>query len=427
MSKEVIRIRPFHYLHVKDTNRSIVYVVTGPGTFTCKQHEQVILGPEKMIVIPPSHYVVVENPVIRKGSDPNDYEKHIQLDESGQAKLRHGYKEIRFSQQPFPLYPGEKSGSIQPLQVVEENTALRLKANRDFTDEDGKRREAGESWLFYGRKTYYPRVEVDIEKTVKAVILKPDQALLLRASKDCIDSDGNSRRGGEEWIHSVPGAYLPGVHEKIVKTISAYVLTNTKALHVRAKATYTDSRKILRKAGTKWLVTNENYETFIPDVHEEVIAEVDLIVLNDNEYCIIQNPLNEDGVPLFGQKRQRKGPESFYLLPEESLENNIKQSILLSATECEVITATEATTYEYNGRKKSVNPGDIVHIYGPGEFIPPIGAKLKRVHAFLKIEPLGLYFFQPTYFFGGILLLLIFLYYFLGLFSSSTPEQTVEL
>jgi major vault protein len=38
----------------------------------------------------------------------------------GQARLRHGDKEVRFEQNdPFPLYPGEQLiGDMTPLQVV---------------------------------------------------------------------------------------------------------------------------------------------------------------------------------------------------------------------------------------------------------------------------------------------------------------------
>lgn len=51
------------------------------------------------------------------------------LDKYKQAKLRHGETEIRFEQDPFPLYPGERLGGlVQPLVVVAENTALRLRA-----------------------------------------------------------------------------------------------------------------------------------------------------------------------------------------------------------------------------------------------------------------------------------------------------------
>ena len=36
----------------------------GPKTYIRQDNEKVILGPEKMIVVPPRHYCIVENPVI---------------------------------------------------------------------------------------------------------------------------------------------------------------------------------------------------------------------------------------------------------------------------------------------------------------------------------------------------------------------------
>lgn len=73
----------------------------GPQTFIRQDNEKVILGPEKMIVVPPRHYCVIENPVVRdKDSKPI-------LDANGQVKLRHADQEIRLAQDPFPLFPGE--------------------------------------------------------------------------------------------------------------------------------------------------------------------------------------------------------------------------------------------------------------------------------------------------------------------------------
>lgn len=86
------------------------------------------------------------------------------MDKYGQYKLCHGDQEVRLSQDPFPLFPGEKIvGRIDPLQIVEENTALRLRAKRDFVDrytknpttgELGLARRAGDEWLFRGLATY---------------------------------------------------------------------------------------------------------------------------------------------------------------------------------------------------------------------------------------------------------------------------------
>jgi len=105
----------------------------------------------------------------------------IKLEGSEQVKLRHGDEEIRFDDMDmFPLYPGETLyGKVSPLQVVAPNTALRLRAIRDFAD-----RKAGDEWLFKGPGTYKPRVEVQVVEVVKAVIIGPNQALRLKARRD---------------------------------------------------------------------------------------------------------------------------------------------------------------------------------------------------------------------------------------------------
>lgn len=120
-SKSIYRIPPYYYLHVLDQNTNVtkvsqriilsriqsliippnLKVEVGPQTFIRQDNEKVILGPEKMIVVPPRHYCVIENPVVRdKDSKPI-------LDANGQVKLRHADQEIRLAQDPFPLFPGE--------------------------------------------------------------------------------------------------------------------------------------------------------------------------------------------------------------------------------------------------------------------------------------------------------------------------------
>jgi major vault protein len=78
-------------------------------------------------------------------------------------------------------------GKVSPLQVVAANTALRLKCIRDFTDEEGKLRRAGDEWLFEGPGTYIPKIEVQVVEVVRAVIIKPNQALKLRARRQTLD------------------------------------------------------------------------------------------------------------------------------------------------------------------------------------------------------------------------------------------------
>ena len=95
-----------------------------------------------MITIPPRQYCKIANPVVKdeKGTPVRD--------NYGQFKIRHGDEDIRFQQDPFPLYPGETlKEKPQPLAVVNANQALRLRAVRDFEDH-GAKRVAGDEWLF---------------------------------------------------------------------------------------------------------------------------------------------------------------------------------------------------------------------------------------------------------------------------------------
>jgi hypothetical protein len=99
-------------------------------------------------------------------------------DTSRQVKLRHADQEIRLSRDPFPLYPGESlKKDVTPLTIVAADSALRLRAVLDF--EDGKvHRAAGSEWLFEGPGTYIPKVEVTVEETIRATIIKPNQVWL---------------------------------------------------------------------------------------------------------------------------------------------------------------------------------------------------------------------------------------------------------
>lgn len=335
-SSGVIRLKPQQFIHILDNNTGVTRLEVGPQTITLRDHERLILRPEPMIVVPPRHYCVVENPVLR-----NESGQPI-ADEHGQIKLRYGDREIRFAQEPFPLYPDEELvGEITQLQVVERNQALRLKAIRDFMDSlpnpsllrDGEpgsdeqtqtlNRLAGDEWLFEGPGTYIPRVAVEVVETVTTRVIKPNQALRLLARQNCIDRQGNRRRAGEEWLVREEGAYLPGVDEEVVGIINAYVLTERKALHLRAKRTFTDVFGRQRKAGDEWLVTFEDAEIHIPDVYEQVVGEVEITTLGDRQWCIVVNPIDESGKPQLGMREVRQGRTSFFLHPGEFLENGI--------------------------------------------------------------------------------------------------------
>lgn len=74
--------------------------------------------------------------------------------------------------------------------------------------------------------TYIPRKETVVEETIRATVIGPNQAIRLRARKECIDRDQNERVTGEEWLVKKTGAYLPGAYEEVVDIVNAYVLTD---------------------------------------------------------------------------------------------------------------------------------------------------------------------------------------------------------
>ena len=80
-------------------------------------------------------------------------------------------------------------------------------------------------------------------------VILQNEALRLRANRATTDRDGKNRVAGEEWMVRKVGAYLPGAHETVVRKCSAYVLTDQSAVHVMAKKTFTDQLGTRRKNG----------------------------------------------------------------------------------------------------------------------------------------------------------------------------------
>jgi major vault protein len=367
----VIRIKPYFYIHVLDNNTNTTGVQVGPLTYTRQEHEKIVEGPSQMIMIPPRHYCIISNPVhSEKGA--------AQRDEHHNYKLRHGDEEIRFEQEPFPLYPGEKLfGKVNPLQVVGPDSALRLRAIRDFDE-----KVAGDEWLFKGPGTYIPRVEVQVVEVIRSTVIKPNTALKLRARKQCADSDGKQRNAGEEWLVRRTGAYLPGVDEEIVETVAARVLTDKKAFQIRANKTFEDVFGKKRKAGEEWLIMLTDAETYIPDVYEEVVGEVRVTTVTNRQYCVVLDPIGKDGKPQLGCKELRKGLCSFFLQPGERLEQGIQNVHILGAQEALLLRARES----YAEGKEKRSPGERWMIHGPCDYIPPVEVEIVEKRQFIPLD-----------------------------------------
>ncbi|NWR76967.1 MVP protein, partial [Centropus unirufus] len=388
MEDPVIRIPPYHYVHVLDLNSNVTRVETGPHTYIRQDHERVLFPPRRMVTVPPRHFCAVRNPVARDAAGT------ALLDGAGQARLRHADLEIRLAQEPFPLFPGEElHQDVTPLQVVLADTALRLRALLDFTDDDGNKFVAGDEWLFEGPGTYIPRKEVEVVETLQATVIGHNQAIRLRARKECLDRNGTRRVTGEEWLVKRVGAYLPGVYEEVVDVVDAYILTDKKALHLRATRTFADEQGRVRRTGEEWLVTQAQSEAYIPEVFEEVVAEVAVTTLGPRQYCVVLDPVGPSGQPQLGQQRVVKGEKSFFLQPGERLQAGIQDVYVLSEDEGLLLQALQ-TIKDINeeGTEVTRRAGDRWLARGPLEYVPPTEvAVLERRRAVALADNEGIY------------------------------------
>lgn len=384
---DVVRLPPYSYIHVLDNNTNVTRVECGPQTFINQDHEHVVEGPKQMVTVPPRSYCIISNPAV---FDDNGL---VVLDRHNQVKLRHGDQEVRFHQEPFPLYPGESVYlDVTALTVVPVNSALRLVAVRDFQETVNGAdiaRVAGDEWLFCGPGTFLPRIEVEVEETVNAFVIKSNQALRLRARRTFSDASNTHRKAGEEWLVRDEGAYLPAVYEEVIDTVDAYTMTDKTALHLRAVRTYTDVFGTERKAGEEWLVTFQDAEVLIPDVYEEVVGEVTVTTLTCRQFTVIVDPVDAaTGKPQLGKRVLRKGEASFFLQPGERLEIGIQDVYVLREDEALLLRAEE----EYEEGDVTRRPGDRWMVNGPCDYVPSIELEVvERRHAIPLDENEGIY------------------------------------
>lgn len=72
---------------------------------------------------------------------------------------------------------------------------------------------------------------------------------------------------------------------------------------MRALRTFKDDFGEVRKNGEEWLIRMSDTETHIPHVYEEVVGVVNITTLNNRQYCVIMDPVDDDGKPQLGGKK----------------------------------------------------------------------------------------------------------------------------
>jgi major vault protein len=380
MAENIIRIPPFRYIHVLNNNSNLTRLEKGPMTFIRKEHETVIAGPLDMVRLPTRTFCVIQNPVVLDAP----VKGNPVLTDFGQVKINHGETETRTYDDypdPFPLYPGEEMvGKVEKYVVVGKNQAIKLVALKDFKDAEGKvNRVAGDEWLIIGPVTYIPRVEAEIVASINAEVIKNNTALKLRAKRQCEDSYGQKRITGEEWLIREAGSYLPRNDEEVVKLINGIVITDKKALKLRATKNFTDIYKQKRRAGEEWLITSKIAQLHIPDVYEEIVGEVPITTLTNRQYCMILDPYSQETKSnLYGTKVLIKGEISFFLYPGERLEGGkIQQIEVLGEDEALLLRAKETFKDDEKAENKGIRkPGEKWMITGPREYTPPVEVEI---------------------------------------------------
>ena len=106
------------------------------------------------------------------------------------------------------------------------------------------------------------------------------------------------------------------------------------------------------------MIQKSDCESFLPDVHEEIIQHTHIITLNSRQYAVIHDPVElVDGKMKnkLGQKDLRKGECNFFLHPGESIPEGIEDVIVLGENEGIVIVADEefvGTAWNENSWRK---------------------------------------------------------------------------
>lgn len=384
---DVARLKPNQFIHLLNNNSNATTILTGPLTYTRLDHEYfTTTSPQQYVSVPPQKYCIVLNPVVRDAAGA------LVLDTLGQVKVRLGSREIRFHQEPFPLYPGEVLlQDVTKLQTISATQALNVVCESDFDDiqADGTvlKRKAGDEWVLQGPLTYRPRVELEIQAVIDATIIKADQALKIRARWNFTDKRvaGKDvlRKAGEEWLITDAGAFIPTADEEVLETITAQVLTDRVALHVVTEVNFTDRFGNPRAAGDAWLVTSAQTELFIPSPEERVVSRVPLTVVSNRQYAIVEN-VTVAGKNVLGRRELRTGHCTFFLNPGESLSGgDVKDLYVLCANEALLLRSITAFT---DAAGVSHDAGDRWLIRGPLEFVPALDVEVLEKRSAIPLD-----------------------------------------
>ena len=81
------------------------------------------------------------------------------------------------------------------------------------------------------------------------------------------------------------------------------------------------------------MITPDISTWHIIDIYEKLIETTSKIILTEDQYCVILDPVDQNGKNQKGSKKIVKGHTSFFLQPGETLENGLEDIFILSETQ----------------------------------------------------------------------------------------------
>ena len=90
------------------------------------------------------------------------------------------------------------------LVMVDQLQAFRVKALRDFTDENNVKRNAGDIYHIYGPGLYRPRIEQSLIKIESAQVFNQNVNLIMKAIHNFTTQNGVERKAGESYVIKNP-------------------------------------------------------------------------------------------------------------------------------------------------------------------------------------------------------------------------------
>ena len=161
----ILLLTNLQFCHVIDNNTGVVRLVEGPYRGPLNSNESIYGIVRAKLIVKEGQYAIILNPYYKSIKD-----------------VKHGDREVRVGPIIFSLHPGEEleENKIRNQYVLIQDTGLRMKALKDFVDDAGNERKAGDLWNVVGPTHYIPHKYAIVENGIKAISLGRDQGIYVK-------------------------------------------------------------------------------------------------------------------------------------------------------------------------------------------------------------------------------------------------------